>query len=128
MKKFEIGHKYFDTWACDSDSISVIKITGRSAKMVTFERGGETRRAKIYTDSNGEYIMPDRYSMACIYRAERELLPEPERVQEPQTPTCYNVSKDLLAMALLGAMSGRLTGKQLDFLGRVADNAAMIVE
>ena len=45
MKQFEIGKTYFDTWACDSDSISTIKIVGRSAKMVTFERCGKTRRA-----------------------------------------------------------------------------------
>ena len=127
MKKFEIGHKYFDTWACDSDSISVIKITGRSAKMVTFERGGETRRAKIYTDSHGEYIMPDRYSMACVYRAERELLPEPEQAEAP-APTCYNVSKDLLALAVAGSMFGRINTRQAEFLVRLADGAALIVE
>jgi hypothetical protein len=92
---------------------------------VTFERAGKTRRAKIHTDSSGEYIMPDRYSMACIYRAERELLPEPEKA-EPQAPTCYTVSADLLAMGLLGSASGRLSAKQLDFLARVVDNATLI--
>lgn len=76
MKQFEIGKTYYDRWACDSDSISTIKIVGRSEKMVTFERNGKTRRARIYTDSNGEYIIPDHYSMACVYRAERELIPE----------------------------------------------------
>lgn len=48
--------------------------------MVTFERNGKTRRVLIYTDSHGEYIMPDHYSMACIYRAERELLPKVEQL------------------------------------------------
>lgn len=126
MKKFEIGRTYFDTWACDSDSISTIKIVGRSAQYVTFERAGKTRRAKIYTDAAGEYITPDRYSMACIYRAERELLPEPEKVEEIQPVTSYTVSADLLALGLLGAVSGRLNAKQLDFLASVVDGAAKI--
>ena len=132
MKKFEIGHEYFDTWACDSDSISVIKIVKRSAKMVTFERAGETRRAKIYTDSNGEYIMPDHYSMACVYRAERELLPEeqePEAVEAPAPApviTGYTVSPDLLAFGLIGSLTGTVNRKQLDFLARVVDNAQAV--
>ena len=115
MKQFEIGKTYFDTWACDSDSISTIKIVGRSAKMVTFERCGKTRRARIYTDSHGEYIMPDRYSMACVYRAERELLPE-EPKQDPVI-TDYTVSPDLIAFSLLKAITGQ--AKQADFLAAV---------
>lgn len=130
MKTFEIGHTYFDTWACDSDSISTIKIVGRSAQYVTFERAGKTRRAKIHTDSHGEYIMPDRYSMACIYRAERELLPEPEKVEEaePQPVTSYNVSGKLVDLIVVGALSGRLNRRQSDFLVAVANGAALIVE
>lgn len=128
MKTFEIGHTYFDHWACDSDSISTIKIVGRSAQFVTFERAGKTRRAKIYTDASGEYIMPDRYSMACVYRAERELLPEPEKVEETKPVTSYTVSANLLALGLLSAVSGRLNAKQLDFLASVVDGAAMVVE
>lgn len=114
MKQFEIGKTYYDTWACDSDSISTIKIVGRSEKMVTFERCGEIRRAKIYTDANGEYIIPDRYSMACVYRAERELIPE-----EPKAPvvTDYTVSPDLIAFSFMKAIAGQF--KQADFLAAV---------
>lgn len=114
MKKFEIGHTYFDTWACDSDSISTIKIVSRSEKMVTFERNGKTRRAKIYTDNHGEYIMPDHYSMACVYRAERELLPEAPKAEQPATTTDYTISPDLVAFSLLKAITGQ--AKQADFL------------
>lgn len=123
MKKFEIGHTYFDHWACDTDTVSTIKIVGRSAQFVTFERAGKTRRAKIYTDDAGEYIMPDRYSMACIYRAERELLPEAEKPQAPEA-TSYTVSAELLTLSLLGTVSGRLQVKQVDFLLAVANGAA----
>lgn len=128
MKKFEIGHEYFDTWACDSDSISVIKIVSRSAKFVTFERCGKTRRAKIYTDSHGEYIMPDHYSMACVYRAERELLPEAPEAVEPAAPavTGYTVSADLIALAFAKALTG--AAKQADFLTAVVTGSKGIDE
>lgn len=74
MKKFEIGKTYFDRYACDHNAISTITVIGRSAKMITFERDGQTRRAKIYTDDGDEYIMPDHYSMACVYCAGREMV------------------------------------------------------
>ena len=74
MKRFEVGHTYYDQYACDHETLSVIKIVKRTAKMVFFERNGKTRRAMLHEDANGEYIMPDHYSMACVYRAERELV------------------------------------------------------
>lgn len=126
MKQFEIGKTYFDTWACDSDSISTIKIVGRSAKMVTFERNGKTRRARIYTDSHGEYIMPDHYSMACVYRAERELIPEDHKVEQASVVTDYTVSPDLIAFSLLKAITGQ--AKQADFLTAVITNSQGITE
>lgn len=121
MKQFEIGHTYYDTWACDSDSISTIKILGRSAKMVTFERNGKTRRARIYTDANGEYIIPDHYSMACVYRAERELLPEDPRAKQVPVAVDYTVSPDLIAFAVLKTITGQ--AKQSDFLTAVVTGA-----
>lgn len=131
MKQFENGHTYYDTWACDSDSISTIKIVGRTEKMVTFERAGKTRRAKIYTDSNGEYIIPDHYSMACVYRAERELLPEEPKAAEAPAPapmaTDYTISADLLAFGFIGSITGRISHKQNDFLMAVVDNAKGVI-
>lgn len=121
MKQFEIGKTYYDTWACDSDSISIIKIVGRSDKMVTFERNGKTRRARIYTDSRGEYIMPDHYSMACVYRAERELIPEDHKVEQASVVTDYTISPDLIAFSLLKAVAG--TAKQADFLTAIITNS-----
>lgn len=126
MKQFEIGKTYFDTWACDSDSISTIKIVGRSKKMVTFERNGKTRRARIYTDSHGEYIMPDHYSMACIYRAERELIPEAPKAAQTPVVTDYTVSPDLIDFSLLKAITGQ--AKQADFLIAVVTNSKGITE
>lgn len=121
MKQFEIGHTYYDTWACDSDSISAIKIISRSEKMVTFERAGKTRRAKIYTDSHGEYIMPDHYSMACVYRADRELIPEEPKTSENPAPVNrrYTVAADLLAFHFIASIAGQINVKQSDFLTAV---------
>lgn len=82
MKKFEIGKEYFDTSACDHNCIFTIRIVKRTEKTVTFERDGETRRAKLFSDERGEYIIPDRYSMAPVFRAEREVQPE-EPAEEP---------------------------------------------
>lgn len=82
MKKFEIGKEYFDRSVCDHNCIFVIRIVKRTEKTVTFERNGETRRTKLFSDERGEYIIPDRYSMSPVFRAEYEVQPE-EPVEEP---------------------------------------------
>lgn len=69
MATFEIGKKYFTTSACDHNCVFVVEIVKRTAKTVTFRRDGQERRAKIYTDHDGEYIIPERYSMAPVFRA-----------------------------------------------------------
>lgn len=126
MKKFEVGHTYFDQYACDHETLSTIKIVKRTAKTVTFERHGKTRRAKLYEDCNGEYIIPDHYSMACVYRAERELLDEKP---EQEVITDYAVSENLLVLTAGEKIIEQLFGgsnfrkKELDFLIALADRA-----
>lgn len=126
MKKFEVGHTYFDQYACDHETLSTIKIVKRTAKTVTFERHGKTRRAKLYEDCNGEYIIPDHYSMACVYRAERELLDEEP---EQEVITDYAVSENLLVLTAGEKITEHLFGssnfrkKELDFLIALADQA-----
>ena len=85
MKKFEIGKEYFDRSACNHDCIFTIKIIKRTEKTVTFERNGKTRRAKLFFDERGEYIIPERYSMAPVFRAENEVQPEEEPTVEEVT-------------------------------------------
>ena len=126
MKKFEVGHTYFDQYACDHETLSTIKIVKCTAKTVTFERHGKTRRAKLYEDCNGEYIIPDHYSMACVYRAERELLDEEP---EQEVITDYAVSENLLVLTAGEKIIEQLFGgsnfrkKELDFLIALADRA-----
>ena len=85
MFTFEIGKKYFDTSACDHNCVFVIEITKRTAKTVTFLRDGKERRAKIHSDERGEYIIPERYSMAPVFRASREYEEAPVE-EAPATP------------------------------------------
>lgn len=82
MTTFEVGKKYYDTSACDHNCVFVVEIVKRTAKTVAFRRDGQERRAKIYTDSNGEYIIPERYSMAPVFRASREYVEAPEEAEE----------------------------------------------
>ena len=92
MKKFEIGNEYFDRSACNHDCIFTIKIIKRTEKTVTFERNGNTRRAKLFFDEHGEYIIPERYSMAPVFRAENEVQPEEEpSVEEAAAETSCGV-------------------------------------
>lgn len=81
MKKFEIGKEYFTHSICDSECRFTIKVTGRTEKTVSYVYAGETRRSKIRVDKSGEYIQPDRYSIAPVFRAEREVL-----LDESSTP------------------------------------------
>ena len=83
MFTFEIGKKYFDTSACDHNCVFVIEITKRTAKTVTFLRDGKERRAKIHSDERGEYIIPERYSMAPVFRACREVAEEAATFPDP---------------------------------------------
>lgn len=89
MFTFEIGHKYYDTSACDHNCVLTIEIVKRTAKTVTFLRNGKERRTKLFCDERGEYIIPYRYSMAPVFRAEYEVQPEeaPANVEEsPAAP------------------------------------------
>ena len=66
MNKFEIGKEYFSRSICNYDCIFTIKITGRTAKTVSYEYMGDSRRSKIRVDDSGEYIQPDRYSTVIL--------------------------------------------------------------
>ena len=143
MKKFEVGHVYFDQYACDHETLTTIKIIKRTAKTVTFERNGKTHRAKLYENADGEYIIPDHYSMAPVYRAERELLDEePEQpaaadntIRFPaaaQAPAAgYSVAGLLVdytmrEMVLSIFDKSDLRAKELDFLAALTDRASSV--
>lgn len=72
MTQFEIGKTYTARSACDYDCVFTIKVIKRTEKTITFERQSKTRRTKIFTDNDGEYIIPDNYSMSPVFRASNE--------------------------------------------------------
>lgn len=106
MKTFEIGKKYYDTSACDSNCVFVIEIVKRTEKTVTFKRDGEQRRAKLFVDKEGEYIIPERYSIAPVFRATREYQPEEsstpaleEPAVEPAEEQPQNASSNIVVLS-----------------------------
>ncbi len=56
---------------CDYNCIFSIFVISRKGNFATIQIEGATKRTKIYTDREGnEYLMPEKYSMAPIYRAQ----------------------------------------------------------
>ncbi len=73
MKKFEVGKTYYSRSICNHECIFTIEVVKRTEKSVTYIYDGKQRRSMIKTDESGEYIKPDRYSMAPTFRADREV-------------------------------------------------------
>lgn len=78
MKKFEVGKSYAAHSACDYDCVFLVKVLSRTDKTLVFSSlDGGRRRTKIHADADGsEWICPDRYSMAPVYRAVRDEIEE----------------------------------------------------
>ena len=57
MFTFEIGHKYYDTSACDHNCVFTIEIVKRTAKTVTFLRNGKERLAELYAPATGRLCL-----------------------------------------------------------------------
>lgn len=100
MMKFEEGKKYYCRSICDHGCIFTIEVVKRTAKTVTYIYDGQQRRSNIKLDDNGnEYIKPDNYSMAPVFRAERQQ-EEPEleaTVEEVAQAIVEGVGEDIAA-------------------------------
>ena len=102
MSTFEVGKSYYATSACDHNCVFVVEIVKRTAKTVTFRRDGQERRAKIYADHNGEYIVPERYSMAPVFRASCEYVEDQEEVEEAAPAEFFGSPKNPRLKDFLG--------------------------
>lgn len=71
MKKFEVGNKYYSRSIHDHKCIYEIEVVSRTDKTITYLYDGLKRRSKIKVDESGEYVTPDNYSMAPVFRAKR---------------------------------------------------------
>jgi hypothetical protein len=69
-KKIKSATTYFARSVCDFECVFQLFVINRTAKMATIQRDGKTSKTKIHTDCSGvEYLRPDNYSMAPIFRA-----------------------------------------------------------
>ncbi len=63
--------RYITRSICDHNCFFELFVIKRTAKTATIRYNGEIRRTKIKVDCSGfEYLRPDDYSMAPIFRAE----------------------------------------------------------
>lgn len=67
---FQAGKTYTARSACDHNCIFEFRVVKRSAKFLTVEHAGATKRVGIKKNDEGEWAMPlGSYSMAPIIRA-----------------------------------------------------------
>lgn len=69
MKTFEIGKTYTARSIGDRNCIFEIEVTGRTEKTIKYNYEGKERRSKIKINNDGEYVIPENYSFAPIFRA-----------------------------------------------------------
>lgn len=72
LPRFQPGRRYAAHSICDYDTVFIIEVVSRTEGMLTYKHLGNVRRSKIHVDAHGEFVMPDRYSMAPVFRADRE--------------------------------------------------------
>lgn len=71
--RFEVGKTYGTRCIGDHNIIYTVTVTKRTDKTVTIV-GDSNKRCKIHIDNNGdEFIIPERYSMAPVFRATKEV-------------------------------------------------------
>jgi hypothetical protein len=69
---FKVGETYTTRSICDYSCVFSFKVTKRTAKFITVEYGGKTKRVGIHTErtTGREWAMPlGRYSMAPVINA-----------------------------------------------------------
>jgi hypothetical protein len=69
MDKFEIGRAYRAASACDSECVYVITVAGRTPRCIRYVCGGREWLSRICIAGGGEYVRPDSWSMATVFRA-----------------------------------------------------------
>jgi len=75
IKAFEVGKSYWTRSICDYDCIIRMTVVSRTAKFITAEVGGKTKRlgVKVCSYDNAERCDPwGRYSMSPVISADRQ--------------------------------------------------------
>lgn len=74
MAAFEVGKTYGTRCIGDHNLIYEVTVLKRSPQSVVVE-GEFNKRCKIHVDAKGvEFIIPERYSMAPVFRADSEVV------------------------------------------------------
>ena len=75
MIKFKQGQQLSSRSICDHECIYTSTVLKRTAKTVTIDVHGDTKRCKIHEYEGVEFIYPfGKYSMCPIFKADRELI------------------------------------------------------
>jgi hypothetical protein len=69
MKAIQSGQKLTSRSICDAECIFTLTVIERKGNFATINYMGATKRVKIRVSDDCEYIKPDSYSMAPIFRA-----------------------------------------------------------
>lgn len=54
---------------CDSNCVFTLEVIERKGNFARVRFQGSEKRVKIRRDDRGEFLMPEKYSMAPIFRA-----------------------------------------------------------
>ena len=118
MIQFKTNTTYQARSACDHECIFEMEVIKRTAKTVTIKtRMDGIQRKKIFIGNDVEYIRDGNYSMAPIFRADKEKT-EPEPEKNTSNEVLSNVSIDLessdkltdLKVFLIHILSDRVRG------------------
>ncbi len=71
--KIKAGQILATRSTCNHECIYTMRIISRTPKTAQIEYDGKVRKAKIYEWQGVEQICPERYSMAPIFSADRQL-------------------------------------------------------
>ena len=70
MKRFETGKSYYCRSVCDNDCIFTIKVLKRTDKTLTIvDDFGHIFKPRVKMSDDVEYVVPEKYSFAPVYRA-----------------------------------------------------------
>ena len=69
MKTIKINTTLTARSICDHNCIFSLDVIERKNNFVKINYDGRIRRVKVYSDSNGEFLRPDKYSFAPTFRA-----------------------------------------------------------
>jgi hypothetical protein len=69
MNTIQTGQTLKARSICDYDCVFSLEVLERKGNFATVRFQGNEKRVKIRRDDSGEYLRPDNYSMATIFKA-----------------------------------------------------------